>query len=113
MENQDLELAEILHTIFCPHEHVDQMELIVNREDGYCYWYLEESIDKCWEKKDHLMWLLRAKIFIAHCTEGGLNPAGITDSIADLVGVCKSLLDFYEINPKLRKFVVGLLIELK
>ncbi len=113
MENQSAELAKVLHLIFCEKEHEDLMETLTNRSPRYCYWYLEESVEGHWERDDHKYWLLKAKLFEAHCVEGGLTSEKVTDMIANLVEVCRHLLDFYEVNPKLREYIVNLLAELK
>lgn len=113
MTNQTVELARVLHLIFCEKEHEDVMENLVKRNSRYCYWYLEETIEDHWGCDDHKCWLLRAQIFEAHCAEGGLSPAEVTEMIANFVEICRHLLDFYEANPKLREYVIQLLVSLK
>lgn len=113
MDNQSTELARVLHLIFCEKEHEDVMENLVQRNNRYCYWYLEESIEDQWNCEDHKLWLLKARLFEARCAEGGLNPAEVTDKIANLIEVCRHLLDFYEVNPELRTYIVDLLTNLQ
>lgn len=112
MDNEDTTLAEILHSIFCTFDHEDEMEALANRNPTTCYWYLEESIDEYWKQQDHLTWLIKARQFSELCEAGGLDKAGTTNATADLIEVCHHLVEFYDINPNLREWVVNLVTKL-
>jgi len=110
MEGQTIELATILHVIFCNKEHVEGMaNLTEERREGYCYWYLEESIDNCWNMDDHKYWLMQARLFEMHCEEGGATPTEVTSKMADLIEICRFIVDLYEFNPNLQTYIVKLL----
>jgi len=49
-------LIDLLHLLICPHTHITDMMQIVERKDGYCYYYLENDIADGDSMPDHLKW---------------------------------------------------------
>lgn len=55
-------LVEMLHTLFCDQNHSARMEeLLQERDDDKCYFYLEKNLVEKWELADHSYWSQQAE----------------------------------------------------
>lgn len=56
MEKNEL-LVETIHALLCDLKHSGNMQdLMREREEGCCYFYLEKSFIEKWEMEDHAHW---------------------------------------------------------
>lgn len=90
--------ATILHTIFCGRGHETRMELYKNSPN--CTFYLETSIDRCWELKEHKDWLEQAELFVQLT-----HPLSPIEILQDLVEIHKMTVKLKNINPKLLEYI--------
>lgn len=100
MKLEDLKrMATILHTIFCGLEHEMKMENFDSSSDK-CGFYIEASIDRCWELKEHQEWLEQANLFIQLC-----HPLSPVEILQDLIDTHKTAMKIKNLNPKLMEYV--------
>ena len=91
-------IATILHTIFCGQEHEEQMELYQNSSN--CTFYLETSIDRCWELKEHKDWIEQAELFVQLT-----HPLSPIEILQDLAEVHKITTKIKNINIRLLDYI--------
>lgn len=79
MNNQKI-LIDTLHALFCSKPHVSAVEeLMKDRDQSHCYFYVEESVSTCEELPDHLFWKERAESLMQ--TLGATTPSSALSSI--------------------------------
>ena len=99
MNSKDIQnIATILHTIFCGRNHEDKMELL--QMSSKCTFYLETSVDRCWELKEHKDWLEQAEFFVQLT-----HPLSPIEILQDLVGIHKITMKLKNVNSKLLEYV--------
>jgi len=99
MKSADIKkIADILHTIFCGRDHETRVENF--EKSPLCAYYVETSIDRCWELKDHKEWFGQAQLFIQLS-----HPISPVEILQDLVTVHKIATKIKDVNPKLLKYV--------
>jgi len=100
MKPEDVKnIATILHTIFCGQEHEMRMENFDSSSEK-CSFYLETSIDRCWELPEHKEWLAQAHCFVQLC-----HPLSPVEILQDLIDTHKTAAKIRKINPKLFEYV--------
>lgn len=91
-------IATILHTVFCGLEHEEQMELL--GISSKCTFYLENSVNRCWELKEHKDWLEQAEFFVQLC-----HPLSPVEILQDLTQIYKVVAKIKEVNPRLLDYI--------
>ena len=100
MKLEDLKkIATILHTIFCGRPHEMKMENFDSSSEK-CGFYIETSIDRCWELKEHKEWLAQAGLFVQLC-----HPLSPVEILQDLIDTHKTAMKIKKLNPKLMEYV--------
>lgn len=92
-------IATILHTIFCGRQHEMKMENFDSSSEK-CGFYIETSIDRCWELAEHKDWLAQAECFIQLC-----HPLSPIEIIQDLIEAHKTAMKIKSVNPKLMEYI--------
>ena len=94
-------IADLMHTIYCGKLHELQMENY-NKTDK-CKYYLENSIERVWELKDHKEWLAQAQCLVAVS-----HPLDVVEVLGDIVKIYQIAEKLRKINPKLFNYVTML-----
>ena len=50
-------LTDLLHILLCNKPHATDMMAILDRQKGFCHYYLEDQIDEGQTMEDHLIWI--------------------------------------------------------
>ena len=99
MTQKDLKFqADLLHTIFCGHEHEEIMELI-DQTDKCCY-YLEKNLDRTWELPAHIEWYNQAQLLVKIS-----QPLEIKEVLQDIIKIYNIAEEFKKVNPKLLDYI--------
>ena len=62
--NELIQLTDLCHLLFCKKWHETNMNNLSERKEEVCYYQLEETLDSCWETKDHAHWVTQTLGFL-------------------------------------------------
>lgn len=102
-------LASMLHSLFCPLNHLQGMEEIRNSKDDdtVCLFYLERVYDSAWEQRDHLLWLEKTELLMTEL------EAETPDEAFNILNRCLSITrtasPLLAESPRCRKLLIKLL----
>lgn len=75
MDNLTL-LIDTLHTLLCNKPHSGKVEdLMNNRQEDKCYYYVEKSVSTWQELPDHTHWTMQAKMMMRELKTQDANSA--------------------------------------
>ena len=101
MDPKLIQLTDILHTIFCPLPHEeDVLKIVISKK---CCYYIEEGVDVCWNMKDHKKWREAAEKFQSFL--GKMKQNETLEHTINLVNA----INFLSTNDKLFNFISNLM----
>ena len=101
-------LIDVVHILLCNSEHVYDMMKIVERKEGFCYYYLECDIAGSSDLPDHIRW---SKIVEKFKTQLNLkSDQEALDFIKEAVRISQELRELVDNNDNRLNFIKGLVI---
>ena len=102
-------LASMLHSLFCPLNHLQGMEEIRNRKDDktVCLFYLERVYDNAWEQRDHVVWTGKTEELMAELEAE--TPEEAFNILNRCLSVTRTASPLLAESPRCRKLLIKLL----